>query len=409
MNYVLVGCAKKIVLMALLVCLLNVGIVNAMETEEFLDQKATSVSVVQKKAEPKANSTSGFSSFKFSEWSFKSKKQKISAHLPEGESGSHKSYQSNKSQSLSRPIGSLLTGAGETDGDRVEDDVKSCNECDGSITDYELTISYTRESSTARVDLCEAALEYRNSLPKIDSSSDADGSSITVLDNPIIEKKIIRILFVEDSDVIKKFFNYSLNAINKDSSNEYIIEASVCTWGYEALESYNNMVREGKPPHLVLTDINMENFHQKRGMWRKDITEPSKAGIEFVKAIRGQKRKATWGEFFTEWKSEIYDSLYAYKKISSAGSSYRYGKKKNKSFIIDPYKGPIIALTANPEHIEDCDKGLFYAAEKSESGENSEIIAGIRYKLGEVFAKDVNKKIQGKDDLKAILDHHSLS
>ena len=75
MNNVVVGCAKKVVLVALLFCLLNAGVLNAMEGE-LLDQQLVSSSTVQQKAVPKVDCYTCFSSFRFpeswrpSKWSF---------------------------------------------------------------------------------------------------------------------------------------------------------------------------------------------------------------------------------------------------------------------------------------------------------------------------------------------------
>jgi hypothetical protein len=395
MNNIVVGCAKKIVFTAFLFCLLNVGIVNIMGAEE-LDKKPPSVSVVLKSNDNLSQSSRSFSSFWSSATPPKQKivpgislKSKLSSRFSatEGDKSS-----SRKAQSLGLPVGSLFVDAGGTNGDRVED----YSECDDRVTYEDHTTLPTCGNSRIPVDFPQTSV-CQNSLGEIEISSDTDESLIMALENPIVDRKIIRILFVEDSDLIKKFFNRFVDAINNDPLNDYIYEAVVCTWGYEALDLYKNMVSQGKSPHLIFTDINMEEFYQKRGMCRKDINIPSKAGIELVKAIRGQKCQATLLERLTEGKSEMPASLYAYKKMGAEGKRYMFVQTRDDNFTIYPYEGPIIALTSDPEHIVDEHKHLFYVPEDPGEEENLKIIYGIRGKL------------KNKDDLIKILSHHGLA
>ena len=261
MIYVLVGCAKKVVLVALLFCLLNAGVLNAME-EELLDQQLASSSTAQQKAVSKIDCDSCFSSLSFpeswrpskwsfsfpeswcySKWSFKNRKQKISVKPAEVAS------ESNKSQSLGGPIGSLVVDAGRMGGGRVED-----YEEDTSITDEELTdATINRQNSAARIG-SGAAILYRTLLPGIESSSDASVDTI-------VERNIIRMLFVEDDAAIRESVESVLIAYNSDLSKKYKIEYEFLTHGIFAVEYL--LLPENIKPHIIVTDNNMESFYSE--------------------------------------------------------------------------------------------------------------------------------------------------
>ncbi|MES2607255.1 MAG: hypothetical protein V4544_00760 [Pseudomonadota bacterium] len=266
---------------------------------------------------------------------------------------------------------------------------------DDSVTERDSTVfrphlaSWEKPMTPIEVD---DKVVYRKPLEKIESSSEQ--ASIDPLDacekrTVINEKRVVHLLFVEDSITIQKMFNLWVKNINQDSSSEYTIEAVVCTWGYEALERYNDMVREGKQPKLILTDINLENFYLKKNrcMCRKGVVTPTgfkKAGIEFVKAIRAQKRKSTTFERIMTWKTEKYTSLYADEKLSSSGDKYNYVGRQNKNYSIFPYTGPIIALTSTPDDVKDGDKELF-ATKKIELGAEISKTLVVREKLKNKF------------------------
>ncbi len=217
MNNVVVGCAKKVVLVALLFCLLNAGVLNAME-EELLDQQLVSSSTVQQKAVPKVDCDTCFSSLSFpeswkpskwsfsfpeswhySKWSFKNKKQKIAVQLPAA-------LESKKSESV--------------DGDRVEN-----YEDDESITDKELTYETISRQNSATPIESGVAMVYRSSLPKIESSSDASVDTI-------VERSIIRMLFVEDDVEISESIEIVLKKYNEDLSKKYKIDYKFLTHGF---------------------------------------------------------------------------------------------------------------------------------------------------------------------------------
>ena len=172
--------------------------------------------------------------------------------------------------------------------------MKYYDECDDSITDRERTdVTINRQNSAARIG-SGAAMVYRSSLPKIESSSHAS------LDN-IVERNIIRILFVEDDAVIRNSIESVLRKYNDDLSKKYKIHYEFLTHGFFAVEHL--LSSENIKPHIVVTDNNMESFYLNDD---KTCTD-RKAGCELGKLFRPQKVHA-----------DDPPSIYRYVRVSEA-------------------------------------------------------------------------------------------
>ncbi len=103
----------------------------------------------------------------------------------------------------------------------------------------------------------------------------------------------------------------------------------------------------GFPPHIILTDINMESFLTKNDEGQSVMIK-TKAGVEFARALRGKKDS-----------DECYISLYKNERLSGESEAlgedgkYRFtngGKERS----ITAFEGLVFALTSDgPDSLGD--------------------------------------------------------
>ena len=95
------------------------------------------------------------------------------------------------------------------------------------------------------------------------------------------DKKIIRLLYVEDSKVIKEVVKHHINNLNNENDSDVKYDLVLKTWGWEAVDYYLNCGTE-LMPDIILTDLNMERFRASDGTYLDN-----KAGIEFARFLKG--------------------------------------------------------------------------------------------------------------------------
>lgn len=311
--YVLILCARKVVLMAWLLCLLNVGISYAVDRSELDEKLSFATSSLQKDegkllvsrpslsaAQNSVDCSSCFASIRLhsfwnaSEWfssnRMSNRKRRKVAAAPSGSYGES----SLKDEKLGQ----------NSAAERLGHPLKNCEGDEASITDNELTLVTTRRSkSDTQMDSSDTAL-CRNSLPRIDSSSDASVDSI-------VARKNLRVLFVEDDPEIRESVEAVLVAYNNDLLRKYEIEYKILTHGFLAVEYL--LSSENFSPHIIVTDNNMEFFSSSNKIDRLN----RKAGCELGKCLRPERIES--GER---------PSIYNFECINKTITNQRYTSRK---------------------------------------------------------------------------------
>ncbi|MDP4725237.1 MAG: hypothetical protein NWS47_02985 [Alphaproteobacteria bacterium] len=274
--YVLILCARKLVLVAWLLCLLNVGISYAVD-RFWLDEKSSFSASALRKGEEKVLATmpslsaaqnsvdcsSCFPSIRlYSFWNASDRKKRKVAATPSGSYG--------KNSLKGERVGQI------SQAERFAHHLKKDEDDEASITDKEFTIgSAARENPSTLVDSGDT-VAYHNSLPRIESSSDASV-------DPTVARKNLRMLFVEDDPEIRESIETVLVAYNNDLSKKYRIEYKILTHGFLAIDYL--LSSENFSPHIIVTDNNMEFFSSRNKIDRLN----RKAGCELGKCLRPER------------------------------------------------------------------------------------------------------------------------